>query len=293
MKLAVCSQQRDRAPYLEEWIRFHHSQGVDLFYIYLHQCQDHSLDVVRRLSGLFQICYYTVGNLYQSQLESFNHCLHHHGHSYDWCAYIDGDEFLFAPYSGSIKDQIYQYQYLPLSGLAVYWAVFGSSHHVREPLGPITANYRYRASLDHPVNGHYKTILRGHQGRSVSVSNCSHYFHTSQGIFDTEMRSVSDSQWLASGHLVSAHRPCHDLLRINHYATQSRQYFLEVKQHQGSADQLGFETRSQAWWEEFDQNAEWDHSLDMVSKTWTLGKYYHRSQKEFLYDQLNMGPTSA
>lgn len=265
MRISLCSQQRNREPYIEEWIRFHHSQGIDHFYLYIHQSTDGTLDLVKSLSKQFSIDCYQVSNLYQSQLRSFQHCLNRHGHEFDWCGFIDGDEFLFHSSGQSIGSYMSQFTYRPISALAVYWVVFGSSHHINEPKGSLIENFRWRSRLDHRVNRHFKSLVRGHQGCHVAVSNCSHYFHSIMGTEDCLGRRIEQGQWMDIGHIISPHSADHSQLRINHYATQSQQYFLTVKQHQGSADQLGIEQRSQSWYTEYDRNEEWDTSLEWFS----------------------------
>ncbi len=268
MQIHVCSLQRDRSPYLAEWIQFHSLQGVSHFYLYLHHAGD-DLDLARLLQKSYPITIYRVDlNLYQPQLGAFQHCLDHHGHEFDWCAFIDSDEFIYDLGGRSLAQAIQPYHYQDLSALAIYWQVFGTSGHVLEPRGRITEQFRWRADRSHWLNRHFKSLVRGHQGSSAKVSNGSHWFHTIMGTKDTAMRPIEQALRTDSGHVLSPWPADHSSLVINHYATQSLEYWLKVKQHQGSADQWGHERRTWQWFRDYDQNAVWDQGLDFMKDRW-------------------------
>lgn len=269
MRVHACSIQRDRSPWLLEWLEFHSLQGIQHFYLYLHHATDQDLALVRSLRDRYSITVYTVNAaVYQPQLRAYQHCLDHHGHEFDWCAFIDADEFLFDSQGQSIPTVMAQYQYQDLSALAVYWRVFGTSGHVHEPQGRITDTHPWRAALDHWINRHFKSVVRGHQGGSVRVSNCAHWFHTLGGTKDCLLRPIEQVHRSDEGHVLSPWQPDHHRLAINHYALQSVEYWLKVKQRQGSADQLGHELRTWAWFRDYDQNSEWDTSLAFMASRW-------------------------
>ena len=96
MNLAVCSIQRDRGPWLKEWVAFHHLVGVSKFYIYLHRCSDDSAALVVALSSAFDIsAFHLSSDVSFPQLSAYYHCYTNFGSMHDWIAFIDGDEFLF------------------------------------------------------------------------------------------------------------------------------------------------------------------------------------------------------
>lgn len=48
---------RNEAPYLYEWVQYHHTAGVDHFYMYDHLSTDNSLEVLQPFleEGLFEV----------------------------------------------------------------------------------------------------------------------------------------------------------------------------------------------------------------------------------------------
>ena len=96
MHLGICTIQRDRAKWLAEWVAFHYVVGFRKFFIYLHKCSDNSSEIVLSLKKIFDIeCFTIPDETLRPQLTSYQHAYNEYGHTVDWMAFIDGDEFLF------------------------------------------------------------------------------------------------------------------------------------------------------------------------------------------------------
>lgn len=248
MKLGICTIQRDRAKWLTEWVVFHHLVGFTNFYIYLHKCQDNSRDVVANLQKHFNIqCFEVSDDTDRPQLVSYHHAYQEFGHEIDWMAFIDGDEFLHPSSMNSIGDVLKEFQYKKISAIGVYWQCFGSSGHITDPNGLIIEDYQYRAELDFLPNRHVKSIVRGAQGQHCFSSGNAHLFQTIYGTVDERMRQI-DKGWMKEL------EPSYELLKINHYACQSRDYFVKFKQKSGAADGNKNLIRPNEWWDEFNRN---------------------------------------
>jgi len=224
MKIGITSIQRNRGKWLKEWILFHRLVGVTNFYIYLHKCTDNSREIVSELSKRINIQFFELdGDIFRPQLAAFKHSYDNFGHEVDWMAFIDGDEFLYTPNADKIQDVLSNFSYKKLSALAVYWACYGSSGHITEPEGLILENFIDRAELQHEKNKHIKSIVKGQLGSAVKMSSA-HFFNTPFGTYDELLRPINYG--------ISMHQPSHVLFRINHYVTQSKQYFFEKKNNQ-------------------------------------------------------------
>ena len=55
MVLGITTIQRDRAPWIKEWIAFHYLVGFKKFYFYAHNCRDNSVEVLQDLKKNFDI----------------------------------------------------------------------------------------------------------------------------------------------------------------------------------------------------------------------------------------------
>lgn len=257
MKLAVCTIQRDRGPWLREWFAFHYLIGVRKFYFFAHKCTDNTAQEIINLQHHFDITAFEMADSVATpQLAAYRHTYENFSHEFDWIAFLDGDEFLFPTHGTDILPVIERFAYSKLSALAVYWACFGSSGHVTEPSGLITQNYRMRAPLDFADNRHVKSIVQGRQPESFKVLSNSHFFGTYHGTFDEQMRPVTAG--------FTEYEPSHKQLRINHYCCQSLEFFRKFKQGSGAPDSNPHLVRPDSWWTKYDRNDQQDDSLDLI-----------------------------
>jgi len=248
MQLGICTIQRNRGRWLAEWVAFHYAVGFRKFFIYLHKCTDNSPEIVISLKRQFDIeCHIVPPDTLRPQLVAYQHAYQAYGHTIDWLAFIDGDEFIFPTEADSIQTVLASFQYQKVSAIGVWWSCFGSGNHIQEPDGLIIDNYQLRAPSDFEANRHVKCIVRGHQGEHFSVSNNAHLFNTISGTFDEQLRQITH------GYMPDL-EPSYQMLRINHYVCQSLEYFKSFKQNSGSADAGALAVRSDEWWVRHNRN---------------------------------------
>lgn len=252
MSLGITSIQRDRAPWIKEWVVFHSLVGFKKFYIFLHQCSDDTEKILTKLKKKFDIKIFIVdSNLKKPQLQCYHESYVNFGNEVDWMAYIDGDEFLFPTSAKSMEVALKKYEKKKISALGVYWACFGSSGHIKEPKGLIIENYKYKAPKGYPNDRHIKSIVRGDLGWSVNPRD-PHFFQTPLGTFDENLRPITTG-W-------TDYDPAYKNFCINHYATQSRSFFLNFKSKFMTPDGGG--TPGESFWQEHDRNEVLDNSMD-------------------------------
>jgi hypothetical protein len=258
MKIAICTIQRNRGQWLKEWFAFHYAIGVRKFYFFAHKCTDNTNEVILELKKYFDINAFVLSaDLDRPQLSAYQYAYQNFNHEFDWIAFIDGDEFLFPSRHQDLREVMENYSYRKISGLAAYWACFGSSGHIIEPEGLVTENYRYRANYDFEPNRHIKSIIRGHQGDNFSVLQNSHYFKTIHGIIDADNRSIQGG--------FTQYEPNYEVVKINHYVTQSFTYFKSFKQSSGAADSNLNYVRPESWWDKYNRNEVYDNSLSHIN----------------------------
>lgn len=232
MKIGITSFQNNRNPWILEWLAFHMVVGFDSFHLYLHNCTDGMSETLLKLMRHYPLYVNTIGNNELPQLSSYQHSLNCYGSSVDWMAFIDGDEFLFPTQHQDIADALALYEKSDLSALAVYSRCYGSNGHVKEPSGLIMENYPRHSSMDFAANKHVKSIVRGgSSAASTQVSVTSSLFCTQNGTFDEKHRPVFHPT-------LHDLEPSYDFFRINHYATQSYEYFKSVREPMKSAGAL-------------------------------------------------------
>lgn len=254
MRLGLVSIQRNRAPWLVEWIAFHFLMGFRKFYFYAHLCTDETAPLLLKLAQRFDITAHAIGAEQDGvQLAAYQHACDHYLNDVDWMCFLDGDEFIFPTVDATLPEALAALDNPGLSALGVYNCNFGSAGHMQEPTGLITQNYKMRAREDFMAQRRIKSLVKGHQ--SVSTTNNSHLFSTPLGTFDERMRPISHGY-------MPDYVPSYTRLRINHYVCQSRAYFLNFKKHSGHADASAAAVREEEWWTNFNTNDMADDSMD-------------------------------
>jgi hypothetical protein len=257
MRLGIASIQRDRAPWIREWVSFHYLVGFRKFYLFLHHVSDNSVEVVTALKKHFDIQLFLLpAGADRPQYGCYQFAYHTFCHEVDWMAFIDGDEFLFSPSDDRLENPLEEFFYQRLSAIGVYWACFGSSGHLAEPAGLIVENYRQRGDLSMPANRHVKSIVLGRQSTLVKPGIDPHVFRTPLGTYDENLRPI------AAG--LTTYDPTYRKFRINHYVTQSRSFYEGFKKDRGAAtdDPRQPLVRPESWWIEHDRNDVRDDTID-------------------------------
>jgi hypothetical protein len=232
--------------------------GFEKFYIYLHKCKDRTGEQFESLKRNLDITIHKVpDDLKDAQIAAYNHAYAEYNHEVDWMAFIDRDEFLYPSQGGQLQESLKQFHYKKISGLGIYWVCFGSSGHIEEPDGLIIKNFRHRGPLNMAANSHIKSVLMGRLGDRVKSMGNPHIFRTPIGIVDEKMRPIFGGR--------TNYEPSHSIFRINHYITQSRNFYLNVKQNAGLDLNKNF-VRPESWWVEHDRNDMLDSQIDCYIK---------------------------
>ncbi|WP_319585403.1 tetratricopeptide repeat protein [uncultured Desulfobulbus sp.] len=244
-KIAIASIQRDRGPWIIEWLAFHMLIGFNQFYIYVHKSIDDMTIKLLKLSQHYPIVVHQVSTDDRPQLSCYQHAYNSYGQLVDWMAFIDGDEFLFPTAKSQMAAALAEYEDKEMSAIAAFWVCYGSSGHLREPEGLIVENYRRHSSFDFLPNRHVKSIVKGRQNGIMTTA--SHVFSTPRGTYDELRRPINHG-------LMEKLTPSYKQFRINHYATQSYDFFLRIKQNMGAADSDSTYVRSPEWYFRYDRN---------------------------------------
>src|SRR5689334_9972380 len=128
MQLGLTTIQKNRGPWINEWIAFHNLVGFNKFYFYADECNDSTHKVLARLKKSFDITVFEkIPDKPSKQLGAYNDAYAKYGSKLDWMAFIDGDEFLFPTKAGSMQEALQEFNDKNISALGIYWACFGSS----------------------------------------------------------------------------------------------------------------------------------------------------------------------
>ena len=221
MDIGITSVQRDRNPYIIEWIAFHLCVGFNRFYIYSHRSIDGMNEALHSIAKHYPVVVKEIDYDFP-QHTVYVDSVHHHLPEVDWMAYIDGDEFLFPVQHADIKDALAPYQDKRLSALAAYWTCYGSSGHLDDPDGLLLEQYTRHSRPEFHANRYIKSIVKGKRNDHIQGVTA-HIFATSDGTYDEKMRI------LTSHELMGDEQPSQEIFRINHYMTQSYDFYRRKK----------------------------------------------------------------
>ena len=223
--LAICAVFKDEAAYLREWVEFHQLMGVERFYLYNNNSTDRYLDALQPHIASGAVVLHEWPR-HPAQLQAYEHCLKTHGGDADWIAFIDVDEFLFAPDARRLPDVLADYADHP--GVGVNWVMFGSAGHKQKPAGGVLENYLRRGDLHGGVpyahlrlpdgsyrseNAHIKSIVQ--PSKVVACKNAHFMLYADNG------RAVDENGQPIDGPFTA--RVSVDKLRINHYWSKSEE----------------------------------------------------------------------
>jgi len=274
--LSICAIFKNEYSFILEWIAYHRCLGIHNFYIADNISSDGSselLSALDRIDILNRIEYPTEFGV-APQIGAYNKLLA--SAKGEWLAFIDADEFI-APqnYEEGYSELFSLLQDDDISAIALNWAVYGSSRSIIPENLLVIERLNKRASQDHPVNLHYKSIVR--KKDVFSAGKTPHEFVLSHGKY-----YIKTSGLLEDENNGRSKRVDWDKARINHYVIKSKSEFITKKAARGRATTLEKElNRTLSFFR--------SHDLNQVEENiprWFLNKVIN--EKLFIIEKLRL-----
>lgn len=258
--LGVTAIVKDEGLYIEEWLIFHHLQGVSKFFIYDNGSTDLTMEILVKYKDLFDITI-TVWPGECRQIDAYNHSIRNNRDLCTFMAFIDGDEFLYSPTGVPMREAINTFglTVYNLGIIAVPWMLFGSNGHVYYTNELVIERFIKRAASPNP---HCKSIV--YMPKVIESSGDAHSFISTGHTFD-------EKGTVLRGYYSRLHYPSADVFRINHYHTKSEnEYRLRCRRGRPDTNQLrDFESNFQV------------HNINTTEDTY-LKDTYSQKIKEFI-----------
>ena len=221
LQLGVVVIIRNEAPYLDEWLAYHHALGVDHFFVYDNGSTDELHEVIERWvnHGLVTLVHWPLPG---GQIDAYAHALRFYGPSLEWLAYFDVDEFVVPLVDDDIPSVLARFP--DAADVRIPRIDFGFSGHRQPPAQLTIEAYTEVADVfgrDPAKPPRVKTVV---QPRSISAVG----IHTA---------TVADEPAGPDGKPVpsaTVGRACWEFVQLNHYYTRSFEEF-EAKRFRGSA----------------------------------------------------------
>ncbi len=157
--LSAAAVFKNEAPYLDEWLAFSLIEGVEHVLLYDNGSTDNPRDVLGPwiAAGVVELIDWPLHWKSGAQTKAFLDALVRLRGRTRWTAFIDIDEFLFSPTGKSLPETLKEYE--NHAGVIVNWQCYGTSGHESRPPGLTIESYTRRARTGWARNRRVKTIV--------------------------------------------------------------------------------------------------------------------------------------
>lgn len=304
LPVEICAVFRDEAKYLAEWVQFHLDEGVIRFHLFDDASADNYAEALEPFVSAGVVTVEPAKG--RHQIEIYNYFLSQNKGRRAWVAFIDIDEFLFAPLGAPLSTALQRFA--KTAGVFVFWKVFGSggrqSASGKGVISDCTLRHEVAESLEEAVaqdkvfreiaNGKFLTG-RVDQGKSVvrldrvdeMLIHCPK--RSTRRMVDTRGRRFSRAKWAS----VRRHRkylPNHEHLLIHHY--WARNLDALIMKHQ--REKISLEQRESPQFRASVQQAlTWDERLSTRTDTSLRDRVRVRQQPYIFVIGFNKTATRA
>jgi hypothetical protein len=212
--LSICSIIKDETSYIEEFIAFNKTIGVEKFYFYDNESRVPVKETAARHidSGLVKVIDFPGAG---KQMVAYSDFISNFGSETEWAAIIDLDEYLVPQIGKNLPSILSNYEKDHIASLQVSWRIFGNNGHLEKPDGLIIENYTSASPKNWSENTHTKAVIR--PAKTLRAGSNPHYCVPKPGCFNVgEKFNEVRNAW-------SPHSS--EVLQLNHYFTKSLEEF--------------------------------------------------------------------
>lgn len=252
-ELSVVAIAKNEGEYIEEWLAYYETIGVDRVYLYENNGTDNMKELVQPFVNRGFVVYHDFpGDA--KQLPAYNHAIREYGHKTRYMAMVDCDEFLMPVQNqfdlrGAVNT-LFETA-VNSGGIGVNWCVYGSSNKLEREPGLLMERFKMRANSAAWNNKLIKTIVNP---RLVKRFVSPHFAVYKIGAWCVDSKGHRVGSWYINDVDFS-------ILRCNHYFCKSVEEF-KNKQARGLADRTGVKY-DMSKFEKYDVNDIEDSSMDV------------------------------
>lgn len=213
--LCVVAIFKNESHIIKEWLHHHQKQGVSHFFL----IDNGSTDKYEKELEGFPVTLVKDSKRH-AQTELYNkHFLKRVIHLFDWVAVIDLDEFLYGRHGMTVQSYLKSLKH-DISSVQIAWKMFGSNGHIGQPSSVIHSFTKRGRIWTDPSFQYVKSIVNTSYLKKFDIH--SHKLKNEGETVHLPKTFTEESLEMAPIHL-------------NHYAIQSKNWFINVKMTRGSA----------------------------------------------------------
>ena len=222
--VAMSAMCRDRIEYIEEWLDYHLSIGVQKIILYDNLNEiPLSVSLEKYIkSRKVDVIDWNRDTLNYKQIRAQNHCVTNY-QQFRWIGFLDIDEFVvLLEESTDIKTYLKEYD--EHDALGLHWLLFGSNSHKARQKSVL--NSYTQSCPNSTVNRHIKSFVNP-RNCIISDYRDPHFIPTKKYTVNVRHERVYNA--FGTGNAVIDYK-----MRINHYYTRSEEdYFIDKKNRGG------------------------------------------------------------
>ncbi|MBA8783668.1 MULTISPECIES: glycosyltransferase family 2 protein [Aeromonas] len=231
--ISIAAIFKNEKPFIIEWLAYHMVLGIKDFYIADNISSDGGSELLYFLdkAKLIKRVDYPTQDGVPPQLGAYSKILSMLDAD-KWVAFIDADEFISPnDYEDGLNKLTPLLNDKANGAISLNWAVYGSSHSILPDDGLVIERFVKRAADRHPVNRHYKSIVR--VSDVIRTGPTPHAF-----IIKSDKKFVMPNG--EQQHNLDGISEVIDwsAIRLNHYVIKSKSEFLNKKAARGRATTL-------------------------------------------------------
>ena len=206
-KVVLVAIVKNEALYIQEWIIYHLSIGVEHIVIYDNGSDDNTLRTVSKFINA-GVLTYVAWPMRGGQIDAYNHAAKFLRHNAEWLGFLDADEYCVLHHHDNVYDFLSS---LETDEVLIPWRNFPHSGHAVKPGGRTIENYLWAYPVAEGQIVQVKHFVRAERVNKV-------YPHFS--LINSGEIKVADGSQGRFSHAVS--NPTYKGAQINHYATRSQ-----------------------------------------------------------------------
>lgn len=223
MRVVICAIAKNEHDYINEWVSHYVGLGID--HIYLYDNDDEN----KKYIGDFindkyknKVTIYNIRGKREKYLQHKVYNTFYHNHKFDWCLFVDIDEFLFGV--DNVHTFLSQEKFGSFNQIRILWKLFGDDDTISRDMRVGVKDFFKEQKHDNKLEYQNKSFVRG--GLDIEIHSC-HYVKLLVSCFPSGRECKSEK--------IEITNYDNENVYIHHYMTKTLKEFINQKLNRGDA----------------------------------------------------------
>ena len=219
MKVVICAIAKCENEYINDWINYHLNLGVDEIHIY--DNNDIDYEPLENRINSDKVYIVKIPNAKKFQSSTYTEFYNKNKDKFDWCIFIDIDEFIVLNKWNNIKEFLSDSKISSYPVVRLNWHMYGDDDKIKRDLSKSVYDGITKRLKGHRLEKHGKEIIKGGLN-GVNIPS-SHYCLINEKLPKQIMPDYKETVGTVGG--------LHDCQEafINHYMTKTLDEFINQK----------------------------------------------------------------